>query len=60
MVSKLTTFFRELGENFLKFKWKYKRPQVAKTVLRRKNSAGNITIFDLKLYHRAREIKVTV
>ena len=35
-------FFTELGQNFKKFVWKYKRPQIAKIILRKKNGARGI------------------
>ena len=38
-----TAFFRELQQKFLQFVWKHKRPQIAKVVLRKKNSWGNQT-----------------
>lgn len=60
MVSKIITFLRELGKKFLKIQMEAQKTQVARTVLSRKTSTGSITISDVKLYHRAREIKVTV
>ena len=38
-----TAFFTELQQKFLQFVWKHKRPQIAKAVLRKKNSWGNQT-----------------
>ena len=37
-------FFTELEQKFLQFMWKYKRPQIAKAVLRKKNGAGGINL----------------
>lgn len=39
-------------KNTLKFMWAHKRPQIDKAFLS-KNNSKNITILDLKLYHRA-------
>jgi len=33
-------FFRELGQIISQFVWKYKNPQIAKAILRKKNGTG--------------------
>ena len=53
-------FFRELEKNNSQFAWKYKKTQIAKVILRRKNGTGGVNLFDFRLYYKATVIKTVL
>ena len=52
-----TEFCRELEQIISQFVWKYRKPQTAKTIFRKKNGTGGINLPDFRLYYKATVIK---
>ena len=48
-----TVLFRELQQIISQFVWKYKKPRIAKAILRKKNGTGGINLSNFRLYYKA-------
>ena len=49
--------FHKFKSKLLNLVWKHKRPQIAKTILRKKSITGGVTLLDSKLDYKATLIK---
>jgi len=52
-----TVFFRELEQIISQFVWTYKKRQIVKTILRKKNGTEAISLPDFRLYYKATVIR---
>ena len=52
-----TVFFRELEQIISQLVWKYRKPQIAKAILRKKSRTRGINLPDFRLYYKATVIK---
>ena len=51
------SFFKRIEQTLQSFIWNLKTPRIAKTILRKRNRNGGITLPDLKIYYKAIIIK---
>ena len=52
-----TVFFTELEQIISQFVWKYKKPHIAKSIVRKKNGTSGNDLPDFRLYYKTTVIK---
>nr|KAF6441228.1 hypothetical protein HJG63_012371 [Rousettus aegyptiacus] len=52
-----SAFSKEIEQKVIRLVWKHKRPQISKTILRKKNESRGITLPNFKLYYKVTVIR---
>ena len=50
-----TVFFTELEQIISQLVWKYKKPRITKSILRKRNGTGGINLPDFRVYYKVKD-----
>ena len=48
-------FFTELEQIISQLVWKYKKPRITKSILRKRNGTGGINLPDFRVYYKVKD-----
>ena len=48
-------FFTELEQTISQLVWKYKKPRITKSILRKRNGTGGINLPDFRVYYKVKD-----